>query len=73
MNKSTSSTTRSSLELVEMEIRELLNKYEFPGDDVPVIRGQAKAALENPHDDEICKPIDELLDRARRAHPRARA
>jgi elongation factor Tu len=48
-------------ELVEMEIRELLNKYEFPGDDVPVIRGQAKAALENPHDDEICKPIDELL------------
>jgi elongation factor Tu len=49
-------------ELVEMEIRELLNKYEFPGDDVPVIRGQAKAALENPHDDAICKPIDELLD-----------
>jgi len=48
-------------ELVEMEIRELLNKYEFPGDDVPVIRGQAKAALENPKDDEICKPIDELL------------
>ncbi len=49
-------------ELVEMEIRELLNKYEFPGDDVPVIRGQAKAALENPGDDEICKPIDELLE-----------
>ena len=48
-------------ELVEMEIRELLNKYEFPGDDVPVIRGQAKAALENPHDDAICAPIDELL------------
>ncbi len=49
-------------ELVEMEIRELLNKYEFPGDDVPVIRGSASAALENPHDDEVCKPIDELLD-----------
>ncbi len=49
-------------ELVEMEIRELLNKYEFPGDDVPVIRGSASAALENPQDDEICKPIDELLD-----------
>ena len=49
-------------ELVEMEIRELLNKYEFPGDDVPVIRGSASAALENPQDDEVCKPIDELLD-----------
>ncbi|HHN77585.1 MAG TPA: elongation factor Tu [Phycisphaerales bacterium] len=49
-------------ELVEMEIRELLSKYEFPGDDVPVIRGSASAALENPQDDEVCKPIDELLD-----------
>ncbi len=49
-------------ELVEMEIRELLNKYEFPGDDVPVIRGSAHVALENPHDDAICKPIDELLE-----------
>ncbi len=50
------------LELVEMEIRELLDKYEFPGDDTPIIRGNAKAAVENPHDDEICKPIDELFD-----------
>ncbi len=50
------------LELVEMEIRELLDKYEFPGDDTPIIRGNAKAAVENPHDDEICKPIDELFE-----------
>ena len=50
------------LDLVEMEIRELLSKYEFPGDDTPVIRGQAKAALENPSDDAKCKPIDELFD-----------
>jgi elongation factor Tu len=50
------------LELVEMEVRELLNKYDFPGDDTPVIKGQAKAALENPKDDAICKPIDELFD-----------
>ncbi len=50
------------LELVEMEIRELLNKYEFPGDKTPIIRGQSKAALENPRDDAICKPIDELFD-----------
>ena len=50
------------LELVEMEVRELLDKYEFPGDDTPIIRGQAKAAVENPADDAACKPIDELFD-----------
>lgn len=49
-------------DLVEMEIRELLSKYDFPGDDVPVIRGSSHTALENPRDDEICKPIDELLE-----------
>ena len=49
-------------DLVEMEIRELLDKYDFPGDDTPIVRGQSKAALENPKDDEICKPIDELFD-----------
>ncbi|MCA9275747.1 MAG: elongation factor Tu, partial [Phycisphaerales bacterium] len=50
------------LDLVEMEIRELLDKYEFPGDDTPVIRGQAKLALENPKDDAACAPIDELFN-----------
>jgi len=49
-------------DLVEMEIRELLDKYEFPGDDTPIVRGQSKAALENPSDDTICKPLDELFD-----------
>ena len=34
------------LELVEMEVRELLSKYEFPGDDTPIIKGSAKLALE---------------------------
>ena len=34
------------LELVEMEVRELLSKYEFPGDDVPIVKGSAKLALE---------------------------
>ncbi|MEM1071577.1 MAG: elongation factor Tu [Planctomycetota bacterium] len=48
-------------DLVEMEIRELLDKYEFPGDDTPIVRGQSKAALENPSDDTICAPIDELF------------
>jgi elongation factor Tu len=50
------------LDLVEMEVRELLNKYGFPGDKTPIIRGQSKAAVENPKDDKICKPIDELFD-----------
>lgn len=50
------------LELVELEVRELLNKYEFPGDDIPIIKGQSKAAMEDPHSDEACKCIDELFD-----------
>jgi elongation factor Tu len=49
------------LELVEMEVRELLNKYQFPGDDTPIIRGVAKAALENPKDDKACEAIDKLV------------
>jgi len=50
------------LELVEMEIRELLSGYEFPGDDIPLIRGSALKALENPKDDAANKCIDELMD-----------
>jgi len=50
------------LDLVELEVRELLSKYEFPGDDVPVIRGSALKALENPDDEEQTKSIFELLD-----------
>ncbi|QSO47986.1 elongation factor Tu [Alicyclobacillus mengziensis] len=48
------------LELVEMEVRELLSEYEFPGDDIPVIRGSALRALEG--DAEYVKKIEELLD-----------
>ncbi len=50
------------IELVELEIRDLLNKYEFPGDDVPIIKGSALNALQNPTDPEATKPIFELLD-----------
>ena len=50
------------LELVEMEVRELLVKYEFPGDDVPVVRGNSKGALENPGDEEGTKCIAELME-----------
>lgn len=49
------------LELVELEIRELLSKYEFPGDDTPIVRGSAIAALTNPEDPEKAKPILDLL------------
>jgi elongation factor Tu len=50
------------LELVEMEVRELLTKYDFPGDDVPVIRGSAKPALDNPSDPTANKCIGDLMD-----------
>ncbi|MFO0893395.1 MAG: elongation factor Tu [Phycisphaerales bacterium] len=50
------------LDLVEMEVRELLNKYGFPGDETPVIRGAAYPALSNPTDPEKTKCIQELMD-----------
>src|SRR5437867_11412780 len=51
------------LELVELELRELLTKYNFPGDEIPIIRGSSKPALDSGgKDDKSCKPIDELMD-----------
>jgi elongation factor Tu len=51
------------IELVDMELRELLSKYEFPGDDTPIIRGSALKALETEDvDSEAAKPIFELMD-----------
>jgi elongation factor Tu len=55
------------VELVEMEIRELLNKYDFPGDDLPLIRGSALKAIENPTDEtsginNLLKAMDEYFD-----------
>jgi len=49
------------LELVELEVRELLSKYDFPGDTTPIIRGSALKALEAPESDEAAGCIDELL------------
>jgi elongation factor Tu len=50
------------LELVELEVRELLTKYDFPGDETPIIRGSALKAMESEgKDDAACKAIDELL------------
>jgi len=49
------------LELVELEIRELLNEYEFPGDDVPVVKGSALMALEKMEEEVHTKPILDLM------------
>ncbi len=50
------------IELVDMELRELLDKYDFPGDDTPIIQGSALQALENPDDESKTKCIWELMD-----------
>jgi elongation factor Tu len=50
------------LDLVEIEIRELLTKNGFPGDDIPIVRGSAVAAYQNPKDPAASKCISELLD-----------
>ncbi len=64
MNKCDQVDDEELLDLVEMEIRELLNEYDFPGDDTPIIRGSALAALEAPDDinDPAYKSILELMD-----------
>jgi len=50
------------LELVEVELRDLLKKYQFPGDEIPIIRGRSDIAYKNPGDDTACKPIDDLMN-----------
>ncbi|WP_400164670.1 elongation factor Tu [Brevibacillus sp. TJ4] len=61
MNKCDMVDDEELLELVEMEIRDLLSQYEFPGDDIPVIKGSAKEALDNPTG-EWAQKIQELMD-----------
>ncbi|MCH6579574.1 MAG: elongation factor Tu [Nitrospinae bacterium] len=61
MNKCDMVDDEELLDLVELEVRELLSKYEFPGDDIPVIRGSALQALENSDDEEKTKSIHDLL------------
>ena len=65
------------IELIELEVRELLNKYEFPGDDIPIIRGSALKALESESEDpdaeeyksihELVKAIDDYIPEPTRA------
>jgi len=65
MNKVDQVDDEELLELVEMEVRDLLDSYDFPGDDIPIIKGSALAAMESdstdPSDD-VYKPIVELMD-----------
>jgi len=50
------------VEYVEWEVRDLLKKYEFPGDEIPVVRGSALKAMQNPDDPEAAKQIMELMN-----------
>ena len=62
MNKTDQVDDPELIDLVEMELRDLLNEYEFPGDDTPIIKGSALNALNNPTDEEATKCIVELMD-----------
>src|SRR5499433_1349706 len=63
MNKVDTVDDPELLDLVEMELRELLTKYEFPGDKIPIIRGNALAAMQSGgKDDAACECIDQLFE-----------
>jgi elongation factor Tu len=61
LNKVDMVEDKELIDLVEEEVRDLLKKYNFPGDTTPIIRGSALKALQNPNDAEAVKPILELL------------
>ena len=62
MNKTDQVDDEELIELVEMELRDLLNEYEFPGDDIPIVKGSALNALNNVTDDAATACITELMD-----------
>jgi elongation factor Tu len=63
LNKVDTVDDEDLLELVEMELRELLARFEFPGDEVPIVRGNALAAMQLlGQDDTACRCIDDLMD-----------
>ena len=61
MNKTDQVDDPELVELVEMELRDLLNEYDFPGDDTPIIKGSALEALNGPSDENATKCITELM------------
>jgi elongation factor Tu len=62
MNKCDMVDDPELLDLVELEVRELLSKYEFPGDEIPIIKGSALKAMENPKDATAAAPIMKLME-----------
>lgn len=62
LNKTDQVDDPELLELVELEVRELLSQYEFPGDDLPVIQGSALHALEDPTDEAKAKCVVDLME-----------
>ena len=62
MNKTDQVDDPELVELVEMELRDLLNEYDFPGDDTPIIKGSALEALNGPSDENATKCITELME-----------
>ena len=61
MNKTDQVDDEELIELVEMELRDLLNEYEFPGDDTPIVKGSALNALNSPNDESANKCIVDLM------------
>jgi elongation factor Tu len=62
LNKADLVNDAELVDLVELELRELLTRYGFAGETVPVIRGSALAAMKNPGDDDACRAIDQLVE-----------
>ena len=62
LNKCDQVDDEELLELVELEVRELLSSYDFPGDDIPVVRGSALLAMEGEAGSDAAAPIAELMD-----------
>jgi elongation factor Tu len=62
LNKVDAVDDKELLDLVELEVRELLKKYEFPGDETPIIKGSALQAMQNPSDEKVAKPILDLME-----------
>ena len=62
LNKADQVDDAELIELVEVEVRDLLNEYEFPGDDTPIIKGSALNALNSPSDESVNKCIVDLME-----------
>ncbi len=62
LNKVDAVDDKELLDLVELEVRELLKKYDFPGDETPIIKGSALLAMQNPTDEKVAKPILDLME-----------